>query len=370
MKPRILALLREEQGQSLVLFVVSFMALMSILALLVNLGSWLQSKERIRIVADATALEAAQLDHDTFGEVSFEAPNAAQARAEQNWAGSALTGYIYRPDGDGHSFRAPDKPWLSIEIRTQHAVGYLLEGLLDYLGIPVDPMTFSAQARVQIDSPEGLPQVAPIALKCPRTPCSPPFPGWTSSLFTTDRDWPLDPADTSPTSPDARSFEYKPDPAHTDDTFLPVEPFPGATVFDVESTLASCDARQPTNPCGMDVTSTPATLQPLDPGPGLTPPEKADNLRAALQNAGEWPHLVPVYDNNPDTDGFMNVIGFAAFTFEVDAGPGGPVTITGTFHKMFYDNARLLSTGHAPEGGEYDFGVRTIAYTGPRVTNP
>jgi hypothetical protein len=361
MRPRILALLRDERGQSLVLFVVSFMALMSILALLVNLGSWLQSKERLRIVADATALEAAQLDHDTLSEVTFEAPNAAQTRANLNWPGSALTAYDYRDEGTGFGFRRPDKPWLSIEIEIEHEVGYLLEGLLNYLNISLEPLIFEKRARVRIDSPEGLAQVAPIALKCP-SPCDRPFPGWTDSLLTTDRTWPLDPQSGVP---DVELFYRPGDLANSD--FVPMEPFGGATIFDFQNIVQSC------NPivigtCGMDIASTPTPKPFLDPGP--FPEVAAAEMDLALESAGDWNHLVTVFDNDPTATGDLNIIGFAAFkiTSVELVGPtgGAPLRITGTFHKMFYDNARLLSTGHAPEGGAYDFGVRTIAYSGPR----
>jgi hypothetical protein len=359
-------LLRDEHGQSIVLFVITTVALMGLLALVLNVGHWLQSQRQLQTVADATALDAAQLDHDTFAEVSVEAPNAAGIMAQENWAGTALTGYDYDGESTGFALRGPNKAWLKFRIQVEHEVGFLAQNMLSFLGVDLtSPLLFRSDAEVTIDSPIGIAQVAPIAVRCgslPNVPsCESPWPGWDASLSASQREWPLDPEDTSPSSPDARSFVYEPEPGpdHADDTFMPIEAFPGATVFNVEDMLASCDPRQPTSPCGMNVPDTPTGLPPLDPAPGLSAAEKADALRAALQNAGDWPHLVAVYDNNPDTDGDINVIGFAAFWIRnVDDGPGGPVTITGTFHKMFFHAA------DTPGGGDYDFGVRTIALSG------
>ena len=72
-----LRLTREERGQSIVLFVITFTALMGLLALVVNVGYWFQNQRRLQTVADATAMEAAQSNHDTFGELTADAPVAA-----------------------------------------------------------------------------------------------------------------------------------------------------------------------------------------------------------------------------------------------------------------------------------------------------
>ena len=74
-------LTHEERGQSIVLFVITFTALMGLLALVVNVGYWFQNQRRLQSVADATAMQAAQGDHDTFANISVDAPVAAQEMA-------------------------------------------------------------------------------------------------------------------------------------------------------------------------------------------------------------------------------------------------------------------------------------------------
>ncbi len=60
MSARVRALLREERGQSLVFFVLTMTALFGMLALVVNVGTWLQAQRQAQVVADTAALAAAQ----------------------------------------------------------------------------------------------------------------------------------------------------------------------------------------------------------------------------------------------------------------------------------------------------------------------
>jgi Flp pilus assembly protein TadG len=362
------SLLRDERGQSVVLFVISISALMGVLALVVNVGNWLQSQRHLQTVADATAMEAAQSNHDTFAEVSSEAPNAAQAMATSNWDGSVLTRYSFEG-----GLRNGTKSSLDIAIETQHEVGYLFQNMLTFLGVSLNPLTFTAQAETRIDSPIGLNQVAPIAVKCP-PPCSRPWPGFNTSIFDSARTWPLDPQDTSTTSDDTPiEFEFRPAAANRpDSTFFPVERFAGATINDVQADLQSCDPIVTgSGSCDQSVVTTGpgSDSQPvIDPDPAPNPDAfdaaLADEatLRSALDTVGGWPHLVMVYDTYDDATGELHIVGFAAFTFTVELDPDplvpDPVIIRGTFHKLFYD------TAHTPGGGDYDFGVRTIALSG------
>jgi hypothetical protein len=102
----------------------------------------------------------------------------------------------------------------------------------------------------------------------------------------------------------------------------------------------------------------------------------ADAIYEALNNHGDWPYLVPVYDTyspgafpgDPLTPGEIDIVGFAAFTIEdveQPNGPGlGPIVVRGTFDKMFFHLAQTPAGGVDDQGGEYDFGVRTIALSG------
>ena len=104
------SLARDERGQSIVLFVISFTALMGLLALVVNLGFWYQRQRQLQTVADAAAMDAAQRDHDNFEDVTAKDPVAASAIANENWPGSVLTQYIYKG-----GFRSPTKASLDID---------------------------------------------------------------------------------------------------------------------------------------------------------------------------------------------------------------------------------------------------------------
>jgi len=110
----------------------------------------------------------------------------------------------------------------------------------------------------------------------------------------------------------------------------------------------------------------------VDLVPGGTPQQKAQELRDALLAAGDWPHLVAIYDQidggPPNAFGY-HVIGWAFFQFETNVvevpDPGDPtgtiierIELTGTFHKLFLDGSRLSVDGFG--GSLNDFGVRAV----------
>ena len=279
--------------------------------------------------------------------------------ANMNWSGSALTQYRFKADAFGNTFRAPGKAWLKIDVETQHPVGYLLESMLTFLHVPLNGLTFTAVAQTTIDSPQELSQVAPLAIRCP-DPCTPPWPGWDPSIFNAQRTWPLDPLNNTDSADDAPiDFTYRPDPGNVQfSTLMPLEQFPGATAGDIGNELASCNPSVAGAACGMDI-STPSAVRHLDAADDPAANQLADELRAALNTHGAWNQLVAVYQGDPAPNTPLDIVGFAAVTIEnVNDGPGGPVTISVTFHKMFYDAA------HTRGDGLYDFGVRTIGLSG------
>jgi hypothetical protein len=385
-------LVREERGQSIVLFVITFTALMGLLALVVNAGYWFQNKQRLRSATDATALQAAQNNHDDFADVSANAPIAAAQMADRSWPGTAISGAGYSFDADGtpYPLQGPGKAWLKINIRTEHPVGYLFQNLLTFLGIDLSPLTFRSSAQATIGVPKGLKQVAPLAIRC--SPCQTPWPGWAPGLAGS-RTWPTpsDPTDATtpapldpPTGVKPVRLMYRPgDPTAFDATFMPLQAFPGATVANVGDALASCNPSVLSG-CGLEVPDTPESLDWLPaPPPTTTPGPPPDDAAAQqvcqqLDRRGDWNQLAPVYDDVTESggSGTLHVIGFAAVTFKtVDASgseiTGGgcdtttaPLRIDVTFHKMFFDLAHTNPT-NPHDFGEYDFGVRTIGLSSP-----
>jgi Flp pilus assembly protein TadG len=373
--------LRDERGQAIVLFVISFTALMGLLALVVNVGNWLQAQRHLRTVADATAMEAAQSDHDTSMQIGGDAITAAQNMATANWEGSVLTQYESTPE-DGVKWRGPDKTWLEITVTTQHEVGYLAQNMLAFLGVELTPLTFSSTAETTIKSPVALKQVAPIAIVCGRpeeADCRKPWPGWAGSPSPGGRIWrsfdgtddlgaeiPFEFGDSTQIE-----LRYRPDPANLrNSSWMPVQRFPGATELDVQNAIQSCDPSDIDSPsCDQTEISTPSKQVAMDYA-------GADAIYEALNNHGDWPYLVPVYDTyspgafpgDPLTPGEIDIVGFAAFTIEdveQPNGPGlGPIVVRGTFDKMFFHLAQTPAGGVDDQGGEYDFGVRTIALSG------
>jgi hypothetical protein len=375
--------LRDERGQSIVLFVVTTTALMGLLALVLNVGYWLESRRHLRAVADATAMEAAQSDHDTFEQISVDGPNAAQNIATANWEGSALTQYQYINEGGGSPLRDPTKTWLRVRVTTEHEVGHLAQNMLAFLGVDLAPFIFSSTAETTIMSPVTLKQVAPIAIACgapDAVDCERPWPGWDGSPADARRVWRSDDGTGAPPEipfefDDNTQVElrYRPDPANLgDSSWMPVQRFPGATELDVQSAIQSCDPSDIDSPsCDQTEISTPSTQVAMDYA-------DATAIYDALNNAGDWPQLVPVYDTyapgaipgDPLTPGELDIVGFAAFTIEDVEQPNaplGPVIIRGTFHKMFFHLAQTPGGGTDDMGGEYDFGVRTIGLTGPEL---
>jgi hypothetical protein len=98
-----------------------------------------------------------------------------------------------------------------------------------------------------------------------------------------------------------------------------------------------------------------------------TEQQKAQQLASALQGAGDWPHLVAIYDTvdrlSPADSFGYHVIGWAYYQFETNvvtdsAGDIVRIELTGTFHKLFVNASRLSNSGFG--GSLNDFGVRAV----------
>ena len=334
MSARARALLRDERGQSLVLFVLTMTALFAMLALVVNVGNWLQAKHRVQSVADSAALAAAQ--------EPTQASVVADLYADQNWPGFGVGDVTTSVQSLGQA--------QEVVVEAKREVPAIFGDLLRMLGLDIISLKLEAQAMARTEVPTTVNQISPIALKC-ESPCAP---------------WAVGPSGTSAPV----SFEFT-EGNQISSSFGAVDTIGSDPVADAGianlQTYLTCD------PLVAGSANCPQfeVSVPTAPGFSLVPRLRrdavvhfdADDLRSALQAAGSWPHLVAVYDDFDVGTQEFRVIGWAAFSFSVDPGDSGPVVhITGTFHKLLVDSSRLSSSGLG--GGQYDFGVRAVGLSG------
>ena len=123
----------DERGQSLVFFVILLVGLALMLALVVDVGSWLRAQRQTQSVTDAAALAGVQ-------ELPFDQASAAAHAidiGQQNWPGVAI---------DAPSF--PDAS--TIEVAAHHDVPGFFSTLAGIFNVTVHAR---AEARVEANRP-------------------------------------------------------------------------------------------------------------------------------------------------------------------------------------------------------------------------
>ena len=301
--------MKDESGQSLVFVALAIGVLIVTAALVLSVGSWMQTQRRAQSVADAAALAAVQ----DLPDQSAAAGDVASSAVQNSWTGSPL-----QP-----SFPDPS----TVQVVAQHDVsGFFapLAGVFD--------LTITTQARASVGTPASIANVAPIGVRC-NASCT----AWTGS-------------DTF------RFVRRTPDA----NTLAPLR-LPGVQDRNDFRTFVTCDVQNPDSSCNPAVADAPAWYDLLDLRNGNGNGNgAAGQLRAALQRAEGPLHLIPVFDGYSSVSGY-HVVGWAVGTFSVDPGGGPTVTLTVTFRRMIVDGTSLPSgTGPKPA----DFGVRAIALTG------
>ena len=298
--------LHDERGQALVFSVLALGALIAVVALVVNVGNWLQTRQRAQSVADAAALAGAQELPDSAA-ATDEVANAAQ---ENSWDGAPLE----------PSF--PDASTIQV-VASKDVSGFFapLAGLFD--------LTITTKARASVGAPASIADLSPVAIEC-NASCT----AWTGTA----------------------SFTYADPGTPAANTLTPLE-LPGVGKQVDFRKFVQCDAGNPDASCNPAAASAPASYTPLT--------LNVNQVRTSLQNLDTSAlHLVPVFDGYSSTDGY-HVVGWAVGTFQLEpsSGPPGqsPVTLDVTFRRLVVDGTSLPSgTGSKPT----DFGVRAIALTG------
>jgi hypothetical protein len=352
MTARLWARLRDEGGQSLVFFVLTMTALFAMVALVVNVGNWLQARRHVQAVADSAALAAAQEDpHDIFAGLT-----RAQDDTAANWPGTVIESYFQQTAAGN-----PPNTFTGVTIIEHHDVPAIFSGFLDFFGIDIVGLRIKAQATARTEPPLIVNKVSPIALFCDS--------GCQLQLALGNAPWPVDTGANVSFQftvglPAASSFSPVAFPGVDDGNFgnyVTCDPLtngsPTCNQQDVEASNQSVAACQPVadvQPCWYQ------RLKLAD-----DPMDNKLEVLQDLQGAGTFPHLVAIYDDveqdppaDPDSTYRYHVIGWASYaiTSVVDTGTG--IELNGTFHKLFLDSSQLSSGGAG--GGKYDFGVRAV----------
>ena len=308
MRPALARLLRDESGQTLVFAMLAVGTLIAVVALVLDVGSWMRAQRRAQSVADAAALAGAQKLPDQAAAVGTVDNSALQ----NNWTGTALQSLF--PDSS------------TIDVVAHDDVPGLFAPLAGMFSISI-----GAHATARVGVSASLPNVAPIALQC-QLQVPPNCDAWS----------------------DGQTQQFTFVRGNAASTLMPVQlPLAGNWNNNAFRTYSACDARNPTPAdCNDEPATAPTSYLPFD-----TP---AAQVEDAINGGGTALHLVPIF--NGITTGEYDVVGFAVVTFANANSAGQQATVDVTFHRLFVDG-RSLPSSSQPVAAQ-DFGVKAIALTG------
>jgi Flp pilus assembly protein TadG len=309
MRSSLTRLLRDESGQTLVFGMLALGTLIAVVALVLDVGSWMRAQRRAQSVADAAALAGAQQLPDQAAAVG----NVDNSALQNSWTGTPLQSLFPDPS--------------TIKVVAQEDVSGLFAPLAGMFSISIGA---HASARVGVSA--TLPNVAPIALKCQLQipPACDPWTNGATQQFTFIR-------------------------GDNTSTLMPVQlPLSsGGWNNNAFRTYSACDARNPSpSACNDEPALAPASYLPFD-----TP---AAQVVDAINGGGSALRLVPIF--NGVTTGQFDVVGFAAVTMANATSNGQTATVDVTFERLFVDGRSLPSI--AQPVAAQDFGVKAIALTG------
>jgi Flp pilus assembly protein TadG len=311
MRSALARVLHDESGQTLVFALLAIGTLVAVLALVLDVGSWMRAQRRAQSVADAAALAGAQQLPDQAAAAGTVDSSAVQ----NNWSGTPLQSLF--PDGS------------TIKVVARDDLAGFFAPVAGIFSISI-----GAQATARAGVSASLPNVAPIALQCQLQV----------------------PPDCDPWS-DGQTQQFTFIRGDETSTLMPVQlPLSsGAWNNNAFRTFSACDARNPAPAeCNGEPATAPALYLPFD-----TP---AAQVLDAINGGGTALHLVPIF--NGITTGEYNVVGFAVVTFANATLTTSPpqATVDVTFHRLFVDGRSLPSS--AQPVAAQDFGVKAIALTG------
>jgi hypothetical protein len=314
---------RREEGQSMVMVVVGIAALVGIVALVLDVGSWFRAQRKLQTAADAAALAGVQ-----------ELPNTASAGtqatsfADLNYSGASKT--ITYPSTSPCYTNGCIRVSLS-----QPAPGFFsrLYGLAS--------VTVHAHARAMIGVPTIMKNVAPVAITISQV-CTPAVP----SCFGTSKTLNFNESNLTSSAFGLVSLSCSGPSAGSCSSS-------GTGSSDLNNWIRNgFSGGLPANAWYAAVTG-----------------EKIGPVRSALEDMGDAqkPLLIPVFDTASNSPAAFHIVGWAAFV--INPRPNGvpswkndvpgcrPACKVLTGHFVTY-----IAHGIPPgPGGGPDFGVRAIA---------
>jgi hypothetical protein len=361
--------LRDEAGQSVVLFVLIMSGFFAIIAFLINVGAVFQEGHRLQGVAESASLAGAQDDVSVLGTAGvgnesrrdfFAGYDAVKgpsgylplhAPGVDLTAGKCSSGFCSDVRDSGGS----GKPTTEVDVSKD--VNLYFSDLFALLGASsLTNITLRASSIASTQAPTKLDNIAPLALECDFE-CQNDAQKASGTWH-----WPLDGS--------SYCFRFQPndvsagqDPTAGCDVhgsgvavphFAPIA-LPGSSLTNLGcaplSGLANCNSTE------IDLDSNPD--QPRDPLLLKT------DFRRAVENAeGTDVRIVPVYDDfTPDPSApSYHLIGWAAVSWTVRPFTEPNFEIDVSFHKLFVDSTRLTDPGIP--AAPYDFGVEAVGLTG------
>jgi Flp pilus assembly protein TadG len=314
----------DECGQALVFVMLALGVLITVVALVLSVGSWMHTQRDAQSVADAAALAGVQRlpvsQQDALDAVQ-------QSVAANGWAGT-LSSFVSAGDPS------------TIQVDTHQPVTGFFEPIAG-----VFDLTITTHARATYGPPASLANVIPVAVRC-SSGCGAWVPGVPVS-FTYRRRAP----DTS--------------------TFAPVQ-LPDVNDRNDFKKYVQCDPENIGGNCNSTKVTAPGSYDRLllgncdngngQGGNGQGNCGEAGRVRADLGKAEGMAHYLPVFDSYSPVDGY-HVVGWAEVdSFTVDPGGGRVVTINVTFKNDVIVKGTSLPSRAAQKPD--DFGLRAFALTG------
>ena len=169
------ARIRNDAGQSVVLFVIIMSGLFAIMAFLVNVGTLFQVGHNLQGVADSASLAAASDDvstqpggvgttprRDFFGgyDAVYGPHGYLKTYAPYVTSGSTCGGFC----SDVRDGTGSDKPSSEVDLATN--VDIVWGHVLDLVGFNLSSVTLHASSVASTEPPTAIDQIAPLALEC------------------------------------------------------------------------------------------------------------------------------------------------------------------------------------------------------------
>jgi len=139
---------RQEQGQALVLTVLSLAVMLGMAALVLDVGAWFRTDRQLQATADAAALAGAQLLPTDVAGAKAEALSYAHKNGGHVKSGDITVSSLYSPND-------------LITVKASKTD----EGFFSKV-LGIDTVNINAHAKARVDAPQSALHVAPMVVSC------------------------------------------------------------------------------------------------------------------------------------------------------------------------------------------------------------